>query len=172
MLGRYRVVAFPFAEGVDKEPAYWRDVGTIDAYWQAHMDLLGPQPRFRLDESQWPLHTTPGQAPPTIMLTSSDPCAAARWMANSVIAPGCVPLEGRIERSILAPGVCIEAGAEVSESVLLESVHIGPGARVRRAILDRGTRVPPGTCIGYESAADEKRFPVSEGGIAIVASTV
>jgi glucose-1-phosphate adenylyltransferase len=171
MLGRRRVVAFPFAEGFDKQPAYWRDVGTIDAYWQAHMDLLGPQPRFCLDEPQWPLYTTPGQDPPTLMLTSSDPRAAAGWTANSVIAPGCVRLEGRIERSILAPGVSIAAGAEVAESVLLENVHIGPGARVRRAILDRGARVPPGTCIGYEAATDDKRFTVSDGGITVVAST-
>jgi glucose-1-phosphate adenylyltransferase len=168
LLGRYRLVAFPFMEGIGKEPAYWRDVGTIDAYWQAHMDLLSPQPRFRLDQPQWPLHAAPAQEPPTIVLTPSQLRAAGGWVTNSVIAPGCVLLGDRIERSILAPGVCIQAGAEVTESILFDGVRIGQGAKIRRAILERGVVVPPGTCIGYQSAADEGRFIVSEGGITVV----
>jgi glucose-1-phosphate adenylyltransferase len=168
MLDHYRVVAFPFVEGVDNEPAYWRDVGTIDAYWQAHMDLLGAQPRFRLHQPQWPLHTALEQAHPTMMLTPSDPRAAGRWVADSVIAPGCMLLEGWVERSILAPGVCVDAGAEVTESILFDGVHIGRGARIRRAILERGVVVPPGCCIGYQPAADEAHFSVSTGGITVV----
>src|SRR5919108_971213 len=79
LLGRHRLVAFPFTQGIGKEPAYWRDVGTIDAYWQAHMDLLGSQPRFRLEQPQWPLHTAPVQEPPIIVLTPSQLRAAGGW---------------------------------------------------------------------------------------------
>jgi glucose-1-phosphate adenylyltransferase len=168
LLGRYRLVAFPFMEGIGKELAYWRDVGTIDAYWQAHMDLLGSHPQFRLDQPEWPLHTAPAQEPPTIVLTPSQLRAAGGWVTNSVIAPGCVLMGDRIERSILAPEVCIHAGAEVTESILFDGVRIGQGAKIRRAILEHGVVVPPGTCIGYQSAADERRFTVSEGGVTVV----
>jgi glucose-1-phosphate adenylyltransferase len=169
MLGHYRMVAFPFVEGVDEEPAYWRDVGTIDAYWQAHMDLLGPQPRFHLDDPEWPLYTAQGQVPPTIVLTSSDPRAGIPgWVANSVVVKDCVLLAGRVERSILGQGVCIEAGAEITESILFNGVRIGQGARLRRAILEHGVVVPPGTCIGSQPTADEAHFSVSAGGITVV----
>jgi glucose-1-phosphate adenylyltransferase len=169
LLGRYRVVAFPFVEGIHGEPAYWRDVGTIDAYWQAHMDLVGPQPSFHLDQPQWPLYTAPGEQPPSIVLTPSDlHTGAPEWVTNSVIAPGCALLGGRIERSILAPGVWIEGRAEVTESILFDGVYIGQGAKIRRAILERGVAVPPGTCIGYQAAAGEGRFAVSDGGITVV----
>jgi glucose-1-phosphate adenylyltransferase len=169
LLGRYRVVAFPFVVGANNEPAYWRDVGTIDAYWQAHMDLVGPRPSFHLDHPLWPLYTAPGQQPPSIILTPSAlHTGASKWVANSVIAPGCVLLGGRIERSILAPGVWIEPGTEVTESILLDGVYIGQGAKIRRSILERGVAVPPGTRIGYQSAADERRFTVSDGGITVV----
>lgn len=169
LLGRYRVVAFPFVEGIEQEPPYWRDVGTIDAYWQAHMDLLGPRPRFHLDDPHWPLHTALGQAPSTIVLTPSAPRRGAPgWVANSVVVQGCVLLGGCVERSILGQGVNIDAGAEITESILFDGVRIGRGARIRRAILERGVVVPPDTCIGDQSAADGARFSVSAGGITVV----
>jgi glucose-1-phosphate adenylyltransferase len=169
LLGRYRVVAFPFIEGIDGEPAYWRDVGTIDAYWQAHMDLVGPQPPFRLHQPQWPLHTAQAGDPPAIVFTPSDPSGAAPgWVTNSLIAPGCV-LQGRsIERSVLAPGVHIEAGAEVRESILFDGVRIGQGARVHRAIIDRGIMVPAGAGVGDAPIADEAHVTVSAGGISVM----
>jgi glucose-1-phosphate adenylyltransferase len=168
LLGRYRLVAFPFTQGVAKEPAYWRDVGTVDAYWQAHMDLLGPQPQFCLDPPVWPLQMAPAHQPPTIVRTPLKLCAAGGWVTNSVIARGCVLMDSRIERSVLAPGVCIQAEAEVIESVLFDGVHVGQGARIRRAILEHGVVVPPGTDIGYQSRAEERHFTVSEGGITVV----
>lgn len=172
LLRRYRVVAFPFVEGAHSEPAYWRDVGTIDAYWQAHMDLVGPQPSFHLHHPQWPLYRTPGQQCPTVILTPSKRHPkTSGCVANSVIAPSCMLLGGRIERSILAPGVWIEAGAEVMESILFDGVYIGQGAKIRRAILECGVVVPPHTCIGYQSAADERHFTVSDGGITVVESS-
>jgi glucose-1-phosphate adenylyltransferase len=169
LLGRYRMVACPFVEAIDGEPAYWRDVGTIDVYWQAHMDLVAPQPPFRLHQPQWPLHTAQAGEPPAIVLTPSDPSGVASgWVTNSLIAPGCV-LQGRsIERSILAPGVHIEARAEVAESILFDGVRIGQGARVHRAIIDRGIVVPAGARIGDAPVADEAHVTVSAGGITVV----
>jgi glucose-1-phosphate adenylyltransferase len=167
MLGRYRVAAFPFVEGIAKAPAYWRDVGTIDAYWGAHMDLLGPRARFQLSQPQWPLRTT--HAPPTTFGSPGDLGAGqGGGVTNSIIAQGCRLQGGRVERAILSPGVWIEAEAEVQESILFDGVHIGRGAQVRRAILDHGTVVPPGARIGFDLAADGDRFTVSDRGITVV----
>jgi glucose-1-phosphate adenylyltransferase len=169
MLGRYRVAAFPFVEGIAKAPAYWRDVGTIDAYWEAHMDLLGPHARFQLSPPHWPLRTTHAQAPP-ITFGPPDDLGAGQGggVTNSIIAQECRLQGGRVERAILSPGVWIEAEAEVQESILFDGVHIGRGAQVRRAILDHGTVVPPGARIGVDLAADGDRFTVSDGGITVV----
>jgi glucose-1-phosphate adenylyltransferase len=169
MLGRYRVAAFPFVEGIAKAPAYWRDVGTIDAYWEAHMDLLGPRARFQMDRPQWPLRSTHAQAPPTLSGSPGDLGAGqGGGVTNSIIAQGCRLQGGRVDRAILSPDVWIEAEAEVQESILFDGVHIGRGAQVRRAILDHGTVVPPGARIGFDLAADGDRFTVSDGGITVV----
>ena len=172
MVGRQRLVAFPFVKGIDEEPAYWRDVGTIDTYWEAHMDLVNPRPPFRFQHPEWPLHTA---------LTNGTSAAflAARELGNghegrgtrALIAKGCSLRGGLVDRSILSPGVSIEPGAAVHESILFDGVRIGRGATVRRAILDRGTTVPPGARIGYGSAADGERFHLSEGGITVVGHT-
>jgi glucose-1-phosphate adenylyltransferase len=172
MVGRRRLAAFPFVRGIDEEPAYWRDVGTIDAYWEAHMDLVDPRPPFRFQHPEWPLHTA---------LTNGTSAAflAARELGNghegrgtrTLIAKGCSFRGGLVDRSILSPQVSIEPGAAVYESILFDGVRIGRGAKVGRAILDRGTTVPPGARIGYGSAGDGERFHLSEGGITVVGDT-
>lgn len=169
MLGRYRMAAFPFVQQMGKEPAYWRDVGTIDAYWEAHMDLLGPHPHLHLEHAQWPLHTAHTPRPSTAFLAPGDVRSSGEGrVINSLIAQGCMLQGGRVERSVLSPRVCVEPGAEVEESILLDDVSVGRQARVRRAILDRGTVVPPGACIGYDRATDAQRFTVSAAGITVV----
>jgi glucose-1-phosphate adenylyltransferase len=169
LLGRYRMVAFPFIEGIDGEPAYWRDVGTIDAYWQAHMDLVDSQSPFRLQQPHWPLRTAQAQEPPAVILAPHNPSpGASGGVTNSLIAQGCVLQGGYIRRSILAPGVHIDAGAEVAESILFDGVRIGQGARVHRAIIDRGIVVPPGARIGDAPIADAAHVTVSAGGITVV----
>jgi glucose-1-phosphate adenylyltransferase len=171
MLGRYRVAAFPFVEGIGKTPAYWRDVGTIDAYWEAHMDLVGPRARFQLSPPQWPLRATPVAGPPTLYGASGDlGSGQGGCVTHALIAPGCRLQGGRVDRAILSPSVWIEAEAEVQESILMDGVHIGRGAQVRRAIVDRGTVVPPGTRIGFDPAADAEPYMVSEGGITVLRS--
>ena len=169
MLGGYRVAAFPFVEGIAKVPAYWRDVGTIDAYWEAHMDLLGPHARFQLSPPQWPLRATPAQGSPITFGSPGDLGAGqVGGVTNSIIAQGCQLQGGCVDRAILSPGVWIEAEAEVQESILCDGVHIGQGAQVRRAILDHGSVVPPGARIGCDLAADGEQFTVSDGGITVV----
>lgn len=172
MLDRHRLMVFPFVEGVDKGPAYWRDVGTIDAFWEAHMDLLGPPPRFRLHQPNWPLVTAPEQGPPMIILTSSDRVSDREGrITNTLIAQGCLLQGGRIDRAVLSPAVWIEPEADVQKSILFDGVHIGRGAQVRRAILDRETVIAPGARIGYDPIADGEEFSVSEKGITVVGST-
>jgi glucose-1-phosphate adenylyltransferase len=169
LLGRYRMVAFPFIEGIDGEPAYWRDVGTIDAYWQAHTDLVASQAPFHLQQPRWPLRTAQAQEPPAVVFAPPDPSpGASGGVINSLIARGCVLQGGHIERSILAPGVHIDAGAEVVESILFDGVRIGPEARVHRAIIERGMVVPPGARIGEAPAADVAPVAVSARGIMVV----
>ena len=173
LLGRYRVAALPFVEGSDKVPAYWRDVGTIDAYWEAHMDLVGPRPRFPLSPPHWPLRATPAHAAsPTVVAPGDRDAGQGRGVTHSIIAPGCRLEGGRVERAILSPGVWIEAEAQVQESILCDGVHIGRGAQVRRAILDCGTVVPPGARIGFDPAADGAQYTVSDGGITVVGGEV
>ena len=169
MVGEYRVAAYPFVEGIDQEPAYWRDVGTTDAYWEAHMDLVGPHPRFRLEHPDWPLHTASANRQPSAVFAPGNLDNGKEWRgAHPLITKGCTIRGGIVDRSILSPGVYVDAEAEVLESVLLDGVRIGRGAKIRRAIIDQGTTVPPGTRIGYESSHDRKRFPVSDAGITVM----
>jgi glucose-1-phosphate adenylyltransferase len=119
---------------------YWRDVGTIDAYWSAHQDLLGEQPRLDLDDRSWPVRTHDAQRPPARLRPG---CA----VADSLVAPACV-LHGTVERSVLGPGVRVAAGATVRDSVLLADTVVGAGATVERAVLDERTRVGTGARVG------------------------
>src|SRR5574341_800453 len=169
MVGRRRLAAFPFVEGIDREPAYWRDVGTIDAYWEAHMDLVDPHSPFRFQHPQWPLHTALTNGTSASFLPARALVNGQEWRGTrTLIANGCSLRGGLVDRSILSPGVSIEPGAVVCESILFDGVRIGRGAKVRRAILDRGTIVPPGARIGYGSAADGERFHLSDRGITVV----
>jgi glucose-1-phosphate adenylyltransferase len=136
------------------------------------MDLVGPHPRFRLEHPDWPLHTAPTNGRPNAFFAPGNFDNGKEWRgAHALITKGCTIREGIVDRSILSPGVCIDAEAEVLESVLLDGVRIGRGAKIRRAILDRGTMVPPGARIGYGSAADGEQFHLSEGGITVVGHT-
>ncbi|MBI2902316.1 MAG: NTP transferase domain-containing protein [Candidatus Methylomirabilis oxyfera] len=172
MVGRYRLVAFPFVKGIDTEPAYWRDVGTIDAYWEAHMDLLDPRPPFRFQHPEWPLHTAITSGTSAAFIAVQDLGNGQEWRdTRALIAKGCSLSGAFVDRSILSPGVCIDPEAVVEESILFDGVRIGRGAKVRRAILDRGTTVPAGARIGYGSVADGKGFHLSERGVTVVGYT-
>ena len=119
---------------------YWRDVGTVEAYWQAHRDLLGDPPRLDLDDPDWPVRTHGAQRPPARLLPGSR-------VADSLVSPGCV-LHGTVEHSVLGPGVVVEPGAVVRDSVLLGGTVVRAGAAVERAVLDERVRVEPGARVG------------------------
>jgi glucose-1-phosphate adenylyltransferase len=140
-----------------RDHGYWRDVGTLDAYYDAHMDLISDQPAFSLDNRRWPIYTHSGQLPPAKI-------AAGGIVGESVVSPGCV-IRGQVTRSVLSPGVVVDAGAVVQGSVLHDNVRIGRGAIVRGAVLDKNVDVPPGATIGVNPDRDRELYTVSDAGV-------
>ncbi len=150
----------------DRERGYWRDVGTIDAYFEASMDLLAAEPVFDLYNDEWPILTRQLQRPPAKFMHVKDgPKGRA---LNSLVCNGAVVAGGRVRRSILSPGVLIRPGASVRDSVLFDDVEIGTGAKVRNAILDKQVRVLDGVSIGVDPVRDASRYTVSPGGVVVV----
>ena len=150
----------------DRDKAYWRDVGTIDAYHEAHMDLVSIDPVFNLYNLQWPIWTYPVQMPGAKF--------TLRGLAlDSIVSPGCIISGGSIESSVLSPNVRVDEGSKVDHSVLLSNVKIGHNAIIRNAILDKNVVVPDGAKIGVDHAADLARgFTVSDLGITVVGKGV
>jgi glucose-1-phosphate adenylyltransferase len=140
-----------------RDHGYWRDVGTLDAYYDAHMDLISDRPAFSLHNRRWPIYTHPGQLPPAKI-------AAGGFAGESVISPGCV-IRGQVTRSVLSPGVVVDAGAVVQGSVLHDNVRVGRGAIVRGAVLDKNVEVPPGATIGVNPDRDRELYTVSAAGV-------
>lgn len=163
----HRVFAYPFRDENRKQAAYWRDVGTLDAYFQANMDLTAIDPILNLYDTAWPIHTfQPQLPPPKFVHTEGDRRGAAY---NSVVCQGVIVSGGQVYRSILSPNVRINSFALVEDAILLDGVEVGRHARVRRAIIDKDVRVPPGFEIGYDRHADLARgLHVTEEGITVV----
>ncbi|WP_338702721.1 glucose-1-phosphate adenylyltransferase [Streptomyces sp. Q6] len=141
----------------ERDHGYWRDVGTLDAYYDAHMDLISDHPVFNLDNRRWPIYTHPGQLPPARF------CAGG-IASDSIVSPGCV-IRGQVTRSVLSPGVTIEDGAVVQGSVLHDNVRVGRGAVVRGAVLDKNVEVPSGATIGVNPGRDAELYTVSRAGV-------
>jgi len=166
MVGEDRVYAFPFELGNRNPTPYWRDVGTVDAYWEAHMDLVAVTPKFNLYDREWPIHTYHEPWPPA--KTVHEEPGRTGTAVSSLLSPGCIVSGSLVVRSVLSPGVRVNSFAHVEDSVLLSGVDVGRGARVRRAVVDKGVRIPPGETIGYDLDLDRRRFTVSERGIVVV----
>ena len=150
----------------ERDKAYWRDVGTLDAYHEAHMDLVSIDPVFNLYNLEWPIWTYPVQMPGAKFTLDG----VAR---DSIVSPGCVVSGASIESSVLSPNIEVQEGATVEDSVILSHAVIGRNAVVRRAILDKNVHVPDGAKIGVDSEADEARgFTVSESGVTVVGKGV
>lgn len=163
-----KVYSFIFWNPRTRAPMYWRDVGTIDSFWQAHMDLLGPDPTFNLHDPQWPLLTYEAPAPPARILPLEGPCTGR--ISDSIISNGCLVQAKVLSRSVLSPNVRIGAGAEVEECILMEGVTVAPGAKLRRVIVDKRSSIPEGRILGPHEAVDKGFFTVSPGGIVVVPS--
>ncbi|MBI3330103.1 MAG: glucose-1-phosphate adenylyltransferase [Nitrospinae bacterium] len=169
MLRRYKVMAYNFKDENKKEPRYWRDVGTVDAYWEANMDLVAVEPLFNLYDLEWPLRTYQGQYPPAKFVWSQEWAGGRLGMAvDSIVSAGCIISGGRVYHSVLSPNVRVHSYAEVRDTILFDRVEVGREARVQRAIVDEGVTIPPGMVVGYDPEEDAKRFHVSDKGIVVV----
>ncbi|MFD9391973.1 glucose-1-phosphate adenylyltransferase [Streptomyces sp. NPDC060000] len=140
-----------------RDQGYWRDVGTLDAYYDAHMDLIAERPAFNLYNRSWPIYTHSGQLSPARF-------NAGGIASESIISAGCL-IRGQVSRSVLSPGVLVDPGAVVQGSILHDNVHIGRGAVVRGAVLDKNVEVPPGATIGVNPERDAELYTVSRGGV-------
>ncbi len=151
----------------EKDAGYWRDVGSIEAYHDAHMDLVSARPVFNLYNYEWPILTAIPPLPPAKFVY--DEPGRVGSAIESLVSPGCIVSGARVRRSVLSPGVDIHTGSEIDESVLLHGVDVGRGAVLRRVIVDKGVAIPPGVQVGVDHDADRARgLFVSEGGITVV----
>jgi glucose-1-phosphate adenylyltransferase len=148
----------------DADRGYWRDVGELDAYYDAHMDLISPVPAFNLYNREWPIYSWHSPLPPAKLVVDEQPGHAE----DSLLSAGVIIAGGTARRSVLGPEVRIERGSLIEGSVLLDGVWVGSGAVVRNAILDKNVRIAPGARIGVDRAADAARFTVSRNGVVAV----
>ena len=153
-----------------KESFYWRDIGTLDAYYEANMDLIEVTPIFNLYDRAWPIRTYQEQFPPakTVFAGEENPDRMG-LVLDSLVSGGCIVSGGRVQRSILSPNVRVNSYSGVHDSILMEGVNVGRYAKIRRAIIDKDIVIPPGTIIGYDHQKDKKRFTISDNGIVVVA---
>jgi glucose-1-phosphate adenylyltransferase len=167
LIGRGRTYSYAFYDENKKAAKYWRDVGTIDAYYEAQMDLCHVNPEFNLYDPEWPLRTYMPQAPPAKFVFGED---RRRGQAqDSLISQGCIVSGSRILGSILCPNVRVHSFCHIEESILMPGVRVGRHARIKRAIIDRDVDIPRGAVIGFNAEEDRRRHTVSEGGVVVVA---
>jgi glucose-1-phosphate adenylyltransferase len=166
MLKTHRVFAFPFADRNHPAMPYWRDVGTIDSYYQANMDLIAVQPQLNLYDDDWPIRTLQPQLPPPKFVHSELERRGEAVM--SMVCQGCI-ISGSVRHSILSPGVRVHSYASIEECLLFHGVEVGRHARLRRVIVDKGVVLPAHTTIGYDHDADRARgYVASEQGVVVV----
>ncbi len=169
MIRTHRVFAYNFQDENRKQVKYWRDIGTLDAYYEANMDLVNVDPLLNLYDEAWPIRTYQGQFPPAkFVFADQYPGGRVGLALDSIVSGGCIISGGKVQKSILSPDVHVDQHADVQESVVMENVKIGEGARVRHAIIDKGVIIPPGTVIGYDLEADRSRYTVTKDGIVVV----
>jgi glucose-1-phosphate adenylyltransferase len=164
-----RVMAYNFVDENKKLSVYWRDVGTIDAFYEANMDLVGVDPIFNLYDRDWPLRTYQSPEPPVKFVFADDfPGGRCGKALDSIVSPGCIISGGRVNRCVLSPKVYIHSWAQVDDSVLMDEVEVGRHCKIRRAIIDKGVSIPPRSIIGYDLEADRARFTVTDSGIVVI----
>ncbi|MFO0968528.1 MAG: glucose-1-phosphate adenylyltransferase [Gemmataceae bacterium] len=172
MVGRHKVVAHRFHDKNRKATPYWRDVGTLDAYYQANMDLVDVDPVLNLYDREWPIRTYQPQLPPPKFVFYDDGSQFGRRgeAHESMVCQGCIISGGHVRRSILSANVRVNSYSVVENSILFSGVDVGRHCRIRRAIIDKDVRIPPHTTIGYDIEHDRKRgFVISDQGVVVIA---
>lgn len=166
LIDKYRVFAYPFIDAQSGTQAYWRDVGTVDAFWEANLELIGVVPDLNLYDADWPIWTYQEQAPPAKFVFDDED---RRGMAvDSMVSGGCIVSGAKVRHSLLFSHVHVDSYSKIEDSVILPHVKIGENCRIRRAVLDKGCHIPAGTSIGYNAVEDAKRYHVSPNGIVLV----
>ncbi|RUQ37709.1 MAG: glucose-1-phosphate adenylyltransferase [Candidatus Competibacteraceae bacterium] len=166
LIGQSKVIAYPFRDVQTKTQSYWRDVGTVDAFWEANMELVGIDPELNLYDEFWPIWTYQDQAPPAKFVFDDD---GRRGMAvDSMIADGCIISGGYVNHSLLFSHVQVHSFVQLRDAVVLPGVDIGRYCRLRKVIIDRACVIPPGTVIGEDPEEDARRFYRTEQGVVLV----
>ncbi|MDV3238388.1 MAG: glucose-1-phosphate adenylyltransferase [Gammaproteobacteria bacterium] len=161
-----KVIAYPFRDEETGKQAYWRDVGTVDAFWKANLELIGVTPELNLYDAEWPIWTYQEQLPPAKFVFDDDD---RRGMAvDSMVSGGCIISGARVRHSLLFSNVKVHSRTVVEDAVVLPNVDIGPDCRITRAVIDKGCRIPADTVVGEDPVEDARRFHVSAGGVVLV----
>jgi glucose-1-phosphate adenylyltransferase len=173
MYPRMKVYAYDFGQNyvpgeAEINRGYWRDVGTIDSYFAASLDLVAVTPLFNLYNAQWPMVSAPQNLPPAKFVFADSKSQRTGIATDSLVSAGVIISGGSINRSILHPRVRIHSYTDVDESILMDGVEIGRHSKIRRTIIDKGVKIPPNTTIGYDIEADRQRFTVTDAGIVVV----
>ena len=167
LIDKAHVFSYQFRDENEKDAQYWRDIGTIEAYYEANMDLISVSPVFNLYDAHWPIRTYQRQYPPAKFVFAQE----GRRMGiavDSIVSSGCIISGGRVTNSVLSPDVRVNSYTEIESSILFSHVSIGRYSRIRRAIIDRHMDIPESTEIGYDLEADRKKYHVTETGIVVV----
>ncbi len=166
VIATHRVVAYPFRDPATGRQAYWRDVGTVDAFWTANLELIGVTPELNLYDADWPIWTYQEQLPPAKFIFDDDD---RRGMAvDSMVSGGCIISGAKVRHSLLFSNVKVHSRAVLEDAVVLPNVDIGHDCRVRRAVIDKGCQIPAGTVIGEDPVADAERFYITPEGVVLV----
>jgi glucose-1-phosphate adenylyltransferase len=173
MHARRRVFVYDFMKNIvpgqsEKERGYWRDVGSLDAYYQANMDLVDVDPIFSLYNFEWPIFTIRYNYPPAKFVFNNEKERRVGHATDSLISEGCIVSGGHVHHSILSPRVRINSYSYVEGAILFEDVTVGRHCKIRRAIVDKHVDIPPGTVIGFDPEEDRARFQVTESGIVLI----
>jgi glucose-1-phosphate adenylyltransferase len=168
-----RVFVYDFAKNevpgqTEKEIGFWRDVGNLDVFYQANIDLVDVDPIFNLYNDLWPIFTHRVDAPPAKFVFADKENSRVGFATDSLVSEGCIVSGGEVHRSVLSPRVRINSFSQVSDSILFENVQIGRRAKIRKAIIDKNVEIPPGMSIGFDLAEDKRRFHVTPGGVVVI----
>ncbi|ODS24498.1 glucose-1-phosphate adenylyltransferase [Candidatus Endobugula sertula] len=166
LIQQYRVYAYPFREGNGDKQAYWRDVGTVDNYWRANLELIGITPELNLYDKNWPIWTYQEQVPPAKFVFNDD---VRRGMAvDSMVSGGCIVSGAYVNHSLLFNNVEVDNQSQINDAVILPEVIIGKNCRINKTVIDKGAIIPDGTVVGENPEEDRQRFYVSPEGVTLI----